>query len=210
VVDHKIARRLGWIGLVVPILLVVSFFTGKSLDSHWNVSGQAVLDFYNQHQTGQLANFYLFGALLIWLVFFGAVLAYTLHALTEQRILPLVAFAGGVIVFATGCISGMAQLGLIVGAPRGLSPGTAQMLALLNTRVDPIGMQVGALLVTAGVACTLLAVHRKSWLGWLSLVIGALCALHPAALALFVLWVPIAGFVLARRLPAGTPAIVHD
>jgi len=218
--DLQAIRKLGWIGLLVPVLIAVIWFGLGLNDPGWSASGATVLSYYDRHYNAELATQYLSVAMLVVLLVYATVLWRALRLMTGQHVLPAVVFAGSIIFFAGSAVNGYASFALLEGSRSHMPTSAAEAFNALSN-ADPVAFQVGALLITAATGLTILLLIRKTagrrslaWLGWLSLVVAAANALTPIGLLAFALWVPLTGFVLGRRatsfIAAVPPAVRSD
>ena len=205
--DSRIIRRLGWIALLFPVLIVAAISVIRdSLPMRWNVSGQEIIRHYAAHNGSELTSFYFFASGLTVFTLVAVSLAAALKALTDSTILPYSVIAGAAILFGGGAASGAADLGLIEGAKRGIPVGTAETFQAMNSTVTPLAFQVGGAIVAVAVGLGVLIANRGwRWAAWILIVVGLSLVLGQYALPLFPLALVLVSFAVARIYD--TPAI---
>jgi hypothetical protein len=170
--DQWVSRKLGWIGLLFVVFILVStlaFNTGTSYG--WDVRGSQLIRYYDVHNAQGWASFDFFLGGLAVLLLVSATIADILRRVTRQMILPALVFAGA----------------------------TAETLQALSNTITPLAFQAGGFFIAVAAGLALILARKGwMWLGILSVVIGVLQVLGPIGLAPFALLVPLLGFVMAR------------
>lgn len=170
--DQWVSRKLGWIGLLFVVFILVStlaFNTGTSYG--WDVRGSQLIRYYDVHNAQGWASFDFFLGGLAVLLLVAATIADILRRVTRQMILPALVFAGA----------------------------TAETLQALSNTITPLAFQAGGFFIAVAAGLALILARKGwMWLGILSVVIGVLQVLGPIGLAPFALLVPLLGFVMAR------------
>lgn len=170
--DQWVSRKLGWIGLLFVVFILVSilaFNTGTSYG--WDVRGSQLISYYDVHNAQGWASFDFFLGGLAVLLLVAATIADILRRVTRQMILPALVFAGA----------------------------TAETLQALSNTITPLAFQAGGFFIAVAAGLALILARKGwMWLGILSVVIGVLQVLGPIGLAPFALLVPLLGFVMAR------------
>ena len=198
--DQWVSRKLGWIGLLFVVFILVSTFAFNTGTSYgWDVRGSQLISYYDVHNAQGWASFDFFLGGLAVLLLVVATIADILRRVTRQMILPALVFAGAILLFAGSAYSGAAGLGLLEGARKGISPATAETLQALSNTITPLAFQAGGFFIAVAAGLALILARKGwMWLGILSVVIGVLQVLGPIGLAPFALLVPLLGFVMAR------------
>jgi hypothetical protein len=201
--DQKLVKWVGWVGVIFSILVLLVFFGLNLNEPGRGASGATVLRYFQSHHDSELASFYVIVAALVVIVFYAAGLASALRAVTEQPTLSSVVVGGAVVFLAASAVGGFAEWSLIAGA-KTLSASSAQSMNVLND-ADPIGFQVGGLIMGLAAGLAILSRPRAAgrglmWLGIVSIIVGVAVAATPAGLLLFVIWVPVTGFVVSHAV----------
>lgn len=194
------ARRLGVVGLIFVVLLVITFVMVPSTPGT-DASAAKVMSYYRDHKTALEVQAYLISAAVIVGVFFFWYFRNAVAVTERDRHLATIGFAGGVMFAATG---GLAA-GLLWAATDAAHHGAVSSTRAFNI----LQMDATAFLGGAGVAILLLATSAAIllgkafpvWFGWVGVVLGV----ATFALGLFVgplsagLWVLIGSIVLLTR-----------
>lgn len=170
--DQWVSRKLGWIGLLFVVFILVSTFAFNTGTSYgWDVRGSQLISYYDVHNAQGWASFDFFLGGLAVLLLVAATIADILRRVTRQMILPALVFAGA----------------------------TAETLQALSNTITPLAFQAGGFFIAVAAGLALILARKGwMWLGILSVVIGVLQVLGPIGLAPFALLVPLLGFVMAR------------
>lgn len=211
--DQRMARLMGPLGLVVVVLVFLGFgpITGTTPDE--KASGAAVVSAYSQHGTRDMLGFCLVAVAVGLLLFYGSALRMKLRqAEGDRTFLSTTAFAGVLMAAAGLLVAGVIHFALLLAARNNL-PDVARTLNFLDSNdFWPIQFGVAAITIPTGLSILNGSSMRK-WLGWVSIVVGVVSALGPLGffgLLAFILWLPVAGFIIGRHDPAAAtkPAAV--
>ena len=208
----KFWSGLGLLGGAYAVLFVIANFLITSPGS--GSTGAAVVRYYHDHQTAEMAGVFAVAFAVVALTFFLASLRRTLSGTDEGRHLASVVTAGGA-VYAVGLMVMTALTVALVDAANSNLAGTAQTLNVLgNDLWVPVVAGLAMLGLGTGVAALRSATLPK-WLGWVSVVFGVMALAGPAGAIAFLVapaWALVTGIVLVRQSRSATapgePAVV--
>jgi hypothetical protein len=197
--------RIGFLGSLVTVLIVVIDFSVGPGPPDIKDSASKVASFYGKHQAGQMT------ASFVLAIAAGFMLIFVVHLWRALRLAEgpgsawsSLALAGGVIAVAGVFLMATIHVALADAAKHGYSPDQLRTLnALDNDGFIPLAGGFALLAIGTGIS---LARGRllPSWLGWIGIVLG-IAGFTPAgffALLLILLWLVVLGVMLYLRPPA--------
>jgi hypothetical protein len=207
--EPRISRLMGWIGLLALIAFVVGFGVLNGNQPSENASGVSDAAWMNSHSTMRWAQIYVIAFALTLVLLFVAQLRRVLHDATDGRqIWPDLVFAAGLIFVAAELASGGVDAAVFIIAAHSHDYAVAHLANFVGQN-NEIAMIYGLALLTLTTGIAILSRSTlPKWLGFTSVIIGIVCVLGP--LGLFgtlaaAVWLPVLGFVIAKRAKFTTP-----
>ena len=208
--DSSLNRWMWLIGLAVVALIFVAFGPLSSGSPDGNASGVTVAHWYNTHVNQQWATIWIVGVALFLLLVFVTQLRAVLVGAGEQRVLPNVAFAAGILLIAGMIVAGSFATTLILASHhhdyaivRFVNFYMANNFLLLLAGVDFLTFAVGlTILLNRG------ANPLPKLLGWYSILVAVVGAAGPLAFFTFLfgfpIWLLATGIVISVKQSCGT------
>jgi len=208
--DSVLNRWMWLIGLLVVVLVFVSFGPLSKGQPNENASGVTVAHFYNTHMTRQWLTIWLVGAALFLLLIYVTQLRAVLVRAGGQRLWPNIVFASGILFVGGIIVEGSFQVTLLLASHN--HEYTVAHFVNFYQQNDELILLIGVIFMTlaAGLAMLLnreIAPLPKR-LGWYSVLVGLVGAAGPLSffslLFGFPIWLVATGIVIAVKQSRGT------
>jgi hypothetical protein len=201
-------------GIVFVVLLVLGFgvFGGDTPDI--DDSGSKILDYYNDHQGGQIAAAILVALSTLFLaVFIVSLRDYLRSTGTGGEFWSTIALVGGAVSVAGFLVAVGVHVALIDGGDKNLSPDAMVALnAIDSDDFFAFALPLGIMMLGATGAILKAGAALPRWLGWAALVLF-IVQFTPAGFIAFGLtgiWIIVASILMyqhAARPTATAPAV---
>jgi hypothetical protein len=212
--DSALNRWLWLIGLVAVALIFVSFGPLGSGAPGESASGVAVAHWYNTHVNQSWVTIWLVGAALFLLLVFVTRLRAVLIEAGDQRLLPNIVFAAGILLVAGMIVAGAFHMIVIVSA-HNHDYAVTHFINFVDSN-DELLFLAGMVFVTLSTGLAILlnrgVAPLPKRLGWYSLLVAVVGSAGPLSFLAFLfgfpVWILATGIVIAvkeRRGTLGTP-----
>lgn len=199
--DSGLARFAPLTGVLFVLLAIISFaLFGEEPPEIGEDSTAEVIKFWADGGDAMSVSVVFQGLACAALVFFGGSLYKTLRAGNEESSLPLIAFAG-ILLLATGLLVDASVTLTLQQSASDIQPAAVEALtAFYENDFIPMGAGVFTAMLASGITILRTGALPK-WMGWIALVF-VVVGVTPAGFVAFIgaaLWFAIAGIVMTMR-----------
>jgi hypothetical protein len=212
--DQRMARWLGPLALGFLVCVALGFFVlGSTSSPDQNASPSTIVSYYSAHYARELATIYVIGVGLGLLTFFVSGLRIALRAASGGHSwLPTTAFVGGLLYIGGFAIDGLIHFALLEAGYNHRADVANTVNFISNFSQVPVFLGLTVMALATGI-CILAGSTLPAWLGWLSIVVGAVTLAGDAGFFGFIaspIWMTILGFTIAHRATAERTALAGE
>jgi hypothetical protein len=193
-------RALAISGIVAAVLIAVAVVLSGDRPDDSQTAAKA-LNYWNDHQTQEIASALIVHAAAVLMVFFGAGLRTALRSgEAEEATYSVVAFGGAVLTAAGFVIAGMLGLAAATAADHGGEQAVYTINQISAVDWIPFTAGLSVLMLAAGVG-GLRTLALPSWMSWVAIVLGVAFFTPVGAFGFLLVpfWVIAVSVVLYRR-----------